>query len=180
MKMWRRDRRAPRRASTLASMSACVVRQSDVTVAFETADAMASRLGVPHDAQQRIAAGVTHTLRRAAESGHVYLPQEALEGIENEDGRSRARPEPAEGMKDGETQAQDSGLSTQHYLPNLTDRQSQILTLMGSDPVNIDLLIDRSELSAQEILQEMTLLTLRGQVKRVDGQTFVRHNFIKS
>jgi exodeoxyribonuclease V alpha subunit len=48
-------------------------------VSFETADAMASRLGVPHDAQQRITAGVTHTLRRASESGHVYLPQETLE-----------------------------------------------------------------------------------------------------
>jgi len=30
------------------------------------------------------------------------------------------------------------------------------------------------------VLQEMTLLTLRGQVKRVDGQTFVRHNLMKN
>jgi DNA processing protein len=108
------------------------------------------------------------------------LPQEALDGIDSDDGRWK--------MEDGGTQTQDSALSrpepvegrTQDYVLNLTDRQSQILRLMGSDPVNIDLLIDRSELSAQEILQEMTLLTLRGQVKRVDGQTFVRHNFIKS
>jgi DNA processing protein len=99
------------------------------------------------------------------------LPQEALEGIESGDGGSR--------MEDG-VKTQDLALSIRDSAPYLTDRQSQILTLMGSDPVNIDLLIDRSELSAQEILQEMTLLTLRGQVKRVDGQTFVRHNFIKS
>jgi predicted Rossmann fold nucleotide-binding protein DprA/Smf involved in DNA uptake len=51
---------------------------------------------------------------------------------------------------------------------------------MGSEPMNIDLLIDRSALPAHEILQEMTLLTLRGQVQRVDGQTFVRRRFIKA
>ncbi|MDB5323597.1 MAG: hypothetical protein JWN40_5228 [Phycisphaerales bacterium] len=62
----------------------------------------------------------------------------------------------------------------------LTDRQMRILSLMGSEPMNIDLLIDRSSLPAQEVLQEMTLLTLRGQVKRVDGQTFVRHKLIRN
>jgi DNA processing protein len=84
----------------------------------------------------------------------------------------------------------DSALSTQDSPPppappapppiDLTDRQSRILSLMGSEPMNIDLLIDRSSLPANEVLQEMTLLTLRGQVKRVDGQTFVRRNFIKA
>jgi DNA processing protein len=62
----------------------------------------------------------------------------------------------------------------------LTDRQSALLSLMGSEPMNIDVLIDRSALPPQEVLQEMTMLTLRGQVKRVDGQTFVRRNFTKA
>jgi DNA processing protein len=62
----------------------------------------------------------------------------------------------------------------------LTDRQAALLSLMGSEAMNIDLLIDRSSLSAQEVLQEMTLLTLGGQVKRVDGQTFVRRQFTKA
>jgi DNA processing protein len=62
----------------------------------------------------------------------------------------------------------------------LSERQSALLSLMGSEPMNIDVLIDRSSLSAQEVLQEMTLLTLRGQVKRVDGQTFVRRGFTKT
>jgi DNA processing protein len=62
----------------------------------------------------------------------------------------------------------------------LTERQTKILALMGKEPVSIDLLIDRSSLPAQEVLQEMTLLTLRGQVKRVDGQTFVRHNLTRN
>jgi predicted Rossmann fold nucleotide-binding protein DprA/Smf involved in DNA uptake len=77
--------------------------------------------------------------------------------------------------------ARDSGLGTQDPAPlNLSDRQSKILSLMGSEPMNIDLLIDRSSLPAHEVLQEMTLLTLRGQVKRVDGQTFVRRRFIRA
>ena len=61
----------------------------------------------------------------------------------------------------------------------LTERQVKLLEIMGRDPMSIDVLIDRSSLAAQEVLQEMTLLTLRGQVKRVDGQTFVRKSFIK-
>lgn len=60
---------------------------------------------------------------------------------------------------------------------NLSERQSKLLAIMGREPMSIDSLIDRSSLPAQEVLQEMTLLSLRGQVKRVDGQTFVRHNF---
>jgi DNA processing protein len=63
---------------------------------------------------------------------------------------------------------------------NLSERQAKILTVMGTDPINIDLLVDRSALPAHEILQEMTLLTLRGQVKRVDGQTFIRKQFMKA
>ncbi len=47
-------------------------------VSFQVADAMAARQGIPHDSQQRIAAGVTHVLRDASTSGHVYLPLEAL------------------------------------------------------------------------------------------------------
>ena len=62
---------------------------------------------------------------------------------------------------------------------NVSERQSQILAVMGSEPMNIDLLVDRAALPAHVILQEMTLLTLGGRVKRVDGQTFVRHNFTR-
>jgi DNA processing protein len=61
-----------------------------------------------------------------------------------------------------------------------TERQSKILAIMGNEPMNIDLLVDRSSYPAHEVLQEMTLLTLRGLIKRVDGQTFVRHNLIRN
>jgi predicted Rossmann fold nucleotide-binding protein DprA/Smf involved in DNA uptake len=63
---------------------------------------------------------------------------------------------------------------------DLTDRQSRILAILSSDPMNIDVICDRTDLPAHEVLQEMTLLTLRGRVKRVDGQSFVRPNFTKS
>ncbi|MEZ0265786.1 MAG: DNA-processing protein DprA [Phycisphaerae bacterium] len=61
----------------------------------------------------------------------------------------------------------------------LTDRQQQILAAM-SGPTPLDSLIDRTNLPAHEILQEMTLLTLKGQVQRVNGQTFARKAFIGS
>jgi predicted Rossmann fold nucleotide-binding protein DprA/Smf involved in DNA uptake len=45
---------------------------------------------------------------------------------------------------------------------------------MGSDPSAVDALIERTSLPAHVILQELTFLSLKGQVKRVDGQTYVR------
>lgn len=42
---------------------------------FRRADAVASRMGVAADAPPRIAAGVTHFLRSAAEAGHIYVPR---------------------------------------------------------------------------------------------------------
>jgi DNA processing protein len=56
----------------------------------------------------------------------------------------------------------------------LTDRQQLILKHLDTDPIHVDALIERTELAASEILQDLTLLTLKGVVRRVDGQTFVR------
>jgi DNA processing protein len=103
------------------------------------------------------------------------LPQEALETSLVP---AHAGAEPRESSE--RSAAPDPPRAQRTSAPTLTDRQTKILSLMGSEPMNIDLLIDRSSLPAQEVLQEMTLLTLRGQVKRVDGQTFVRHNFIRN
>jgi DNA processing protein len=58
--------------------------------------------------------------------------------------------------------------------PHLTERQLQILSQLDGHPVHIDTLIERTTLPANEILQDLTLLSLKGVVKRVDGQTFVR------
>ncbi len=45
---------------------------------FQTADRIAARLGIDRDARARIKAGILHTLSRAENHGHVYLPQEGL------------------------------------------------------------------------------------------------------
>jgi DNA processing protein len=56
----------------------------------------------------------------------------------------------------------------------LSDRQRAILTGMGTDPSAVDVIVERTELPAHIVLQELTFLSLKGQVKRVDGQTYVR------
>jgi DNA processing protein len=58
--------------------------------------------------------------------------------------------------------------------PHLTERQLSILNQLDGQPVHIDTLIERTALPASQILQDLTLLSLKGVVKRVDGQTFVR------
>lgn len=56
----------------------------------------------------------------------------------------------------------------------LSDRQRSILSEMGVEPAAVDALIERTALPAQVVLQELTFLSLKGRVKRVDGQTYVR------
>jgi DNA processing protein len=56
----------------------------------------------------------------------------------------------------------------------LSDRQQVIVAALDDEPADVDAIIDRTALSAQEVLQELTFLTLRGQVRRVDGQTYAR------
>ncbi len=59
-------------------------------------------------------------------------------------------------------------------LAGLAARQQLILKHLEHDSANVDLLMDRTKLEASVILQELTFLTLKGLVKRVDGQTFAR------
>ena len=53
-------------------------------------------------------------------------------------------------------------------------RQQLILNSMGDDPADVDGIISRSDLAAEIVLQELTMMTLKGMVKRVDGQHYVR------
>jgi DNA processing protein len=55
----------------------------------------------------------------------------------------------------------------------LTDRQRLILTHL-IDPAHVDLLVERTSLAPSEVLQDLTLLSLKGIIKRLEGQTFVR------
>src|SRR6185295_5264578 len=47
-------------------------------IGFKTADSIASALGIPPDAPQRIEAGTLHLLGQAADRGHLYLPRKTL------------------------------------------------------------------------------------------------------
>lgn len=57
---------------------------------------------------------------------------------------------------------------------DLTERQQLILSQLDSDSLHVDQLIERTALPAQEVLQELTLLSLKGHVRRVDGQSYAR------
>jgi DNA processing protein len=57
---------------------------------------------------------------------------------------------------------------------NLSDRQQLILSQIGKDPSAVDDIIDKTNLPAPAVLQELTFLTLRGLLKRADGQTYVK------
>ena len=57
---------------------------------------------------------------------------------------------------------------------DIGERQKLILDHLGVDGANVDLLMERTGLDASVILQELTFLTLKGLVKRIDGQTFAR------
>jgi len=57
---------------------------------------------------------------------------------------------------------------------NLSDRQQLILSQLGSDPAAVDVIIDKTNLPAPAVLQELTFLTLRGLLKRADGQTYIK------
>ena len=56
----------------------------------------------------------------------------------------------------------------------LEARQQQIVGKIDSDPTPLDAIIARTELPAEIVMQELTMLTLRGVVKRVDGQSYIR------
>jgi DNA processing protein len=54
----------------------------------------------------------------------------------------------------------------------LSDRQALVLSHLSADPTSVDVVIERTELPAHVVLQELTFLSLKGRVRRVDGQTF--------
>lgn len=70
-----------------------------------------------------------------------------------------------------------SAPSTQAIAPphdNVSDRQRSILAHLSADPASVDWLIEQTALPAQVVLQELTFLSLKGHVRRIDGQTFAK------
>jgi DNA processing protein len=58
----------------------------------------------------------------------------------------------------------------------LSEQQQKILQHLDGDPLDVDSIIERTAMPAQLVLQELTFLSLRGIVRRVDGQAFVKRN----
>jgi predicted Rossmann fold nucleotide-binding protein DprA/Smf involved in DNA uptake len=59
---------------------------------------------------------------------------------------------------------------------NVSDRQKKLLESLGPDRMNVDSLVEATELPAHVVLQEMTFLTLKGHVRRIDGQSWSRRS----
>ena len=59
-------------------------------------------------------------------------------------------------------------------LPGLSDRQRAILQGIGGENASVDAIVERTDLPAHVVLQELTFLSLKGQVRRIDGQTYAR------
>ena len=57
---------------------------------------------------------------------------------------------------------------------DLSPAQEILLQHLGTDPVGIDAIMDRTELDASTVMRELTYLSLKGLVKRGDGQTYRR------
>jgi DNA processing protein len=56
----------------------------------------------------------------------------------------------------------------------LSDQQRHVLLGIDSEPTSIDTIVERTTLPVHLVLQELTFLSLKGAVRRVDGQTYAR------
>lgn len=57
---------------------------------------------------------------------------------------------------------------------SLSERQQKIFDAVGVDAVSADHIIEQTGLAAHEVMQELTVLSLKGLVRRIDGQQFAR------
>jgi len=56
----------------------------------------------------------------------------------------------------------------------LSDRQRRILDQLAGGEAGVDRIIDLTGLAAPVVLQELTFLSLKGLIRRIDGQTYAR------
>jgi DNA processing protein len=57
-------------------------------------------------------------------------------------------------------------------LTGLNENQIALVSAMTGDAIDVDTLAERSGLEISVVLRELTFLTLRGQVRRIDGQQY--------
>jgi DNA processing protein len=70
--------------------------------------------------------------------------------------------------------AEQSNDSRQVELPGVANREQQLLSFITSRPVDIDTLIQSTGLAAQEVLNTLLLLELRGLIRQIPGKQFLR------
>ncbi|HEX8912313.1 MAG TPA: DNA-processing protein DprA [Humisphaera sp.] len=107
----------------------------------------------------------------------AYLPDVVVQEMRAEGGGfGVAKPQTA-GLFDPEATARPAPSSSPSPAPAqgppLSARQQSIVGAMGLDACGVDVIVERTNLPPHEVLQELTMLSLRAVVKRVDGQTFV-------
>jgi DNA processing protein len=56
----------------------------------------------------------------------------------------------------------------------LSEQQRAIMLKIDSEPTSVETIVERTTFPPHVVLQELTFLSLKGAVKRVDGQTFAR------
>jgi len=114
-------------------------------IGFRTADHIARNLGMPVDAEERLRAGLQHTLMAASEDGHCYLPrgdliERSAEALEVED---RAKLEAAleKTLDEGLLKVEENDGDSAIYLPPLWQSERGVarrLKALIETPLRVD------------------------------------------
>lgn len=124
---------------------------------------------LPGRVDQRMSAGPHKLIRDGATlvtglediiDGLGPLPQEAMEIISDR---------PVGSMEDESTTPAEPSEPV-----GLSDQQRTILLGIDIEPTPVDTIVERTTIPVQTVLQELTFMSLKGVVKRVDGQTYAR------
>src|SRR6266498_5379074 len=114
-------------------------------IGFRTADQIARNLGMAPDAEERLRAGLQHTLMRASEEGHCYLPagdliERSAEALEVED-RAKLEASLERALDDGLLKVEENGGERAVYLPPLWQSERGVARRLGAlveEPLRVD------------------------------------------
>jgi len=77
-------------------------------------------------------------------------------------------------IEDVDPTAKPQAATVEPRLSNLSDQQKCLVEAINDHPSDVDSIVERSGLSTPIVLQQLTMLSLKGIVKRVDGNTYIR------
>jgi exodeoxyribonuclease V alpha subunit len=114
-------------------------------IGFRTADQIARNLGMAPDAEERLRAGLRHTLMTASEGGHCYLPagdliERSAEALEVED-RAKLEASLERTLDDGLLKVEEDGGERAVYLPPLWQSERGVarrLQALVDAPLRVD------------------------------------------